>query len=254
MQHAAAQAGVYSGISNHSSIWFGVGTDMVIQKQRFNLSQLESVNLKQGYAFANFESDNYNRRYFPTKGFNIDINGKYIFAGNLETKIEEGSTAGVRGNYYAQAAFSKIFPIGKKVALQWYNKAGYANLKQGNYINLFYLGRNLSYEERAVAFIGLDYMEQLAQRYAFSGFNFQWEPAKGYFLSALFNVGYFELDEFEIVRTEELVTQPAQKEYMSGVGLRAGMLVRQFGPLSFNTEYNFMTENFHVFLTIGYGF
>ncbi len=254
MQHASGQAGVYSGISNHSSLWFGIGADMVIQKQRFNLSQLESVNLKQTYAFANFERDNYNRKYFPTKGFNIDINGKYIFAGNLETKIEGGSTAGVRDNYYVQAAFSKIFPIGKKVALQWYNKAGYANLKQGNYINLFYLGRNLSYEERAVAFIGFDYMEQLAQRYAFSGLNFQWEPAKGYFLSALFNVGYFELDEFEIVRTEELVTQSEQKEYMSGIGLRAGMLVRQFGPISLNTEYNFLTENFHVFLTIGYGF
>ena len=254
LQHASDQLGIYSGISSHSSIWLGWGTEIFVQKEVFSIKELESINLSQNYLFGEYSRDRLDRKYFPTKGYTINAKGKYILGGTLRNRIENIENQSTAENFYAQIDYRHVFSLGEQSTLIWYNNAGYSRIKQGNYINLFSLGNALPTQDHFVEFVGFDYMEQQANRYAFSGLKLQLEPALGYFFSALFNYGYYELDDFNLVQEGELFAKEGRKQRMAGVGLEAGMLVRQFGPLSLRSEYNFFTNNFNTNLKIGYAF
>ncbi|MEM6967383.1 MAG: patatin-like phospholipase family protein, partial [Bacteroidota bacterium] len=169
MQHANDQIGIYSGISSHSSIWLGWGTEVYVQKQVFSTEEFESVNLTQSYLFFEYQRDKLNRKYFPDRGYKIKLDGDYILGGKLRNRVEEVQDERTSGNYYGQFEYTHIFPIGKKTSLHWFNKAGYAQLSRSNFINLFYLGNDLFSQGYHVDFVGYDYMEQLANQYAFSG-------------------------------------------------------------------------------------
>ena len=253
MQHARGRLGFYSGISNHSSLSLGVGSEIYVQNQVFNVDDLEAVNMTQNFVFLNYVRDHLNRKYFPTSGYRIGINADYVFLGKLRERVEMAPAEELSGNYYAQVEFSKLFKVGKKSAIHWTNAVGYASIEEANYINLFYLGRNISYEERFVDFVGLSLSEQLAERYAITGIRYQLELS-GYFLSAMANYAYYEVDEFNVVQAGQSFTKEGKKEDSIGIGLQAGMVVRQFGPLSLTAEYNLITKNFNSYLTIGFAF
>ena len=256
MQHAKDQIGFYSGINTHSSIWLGWGTEIFVQKQVFSIDQSESVNLSQNYFFLEYIRDKLNRKHFSTKGYEIIVKGKYIAGGELRTRVPSVENQSTAGNYYGQIKYNHIFPIGKKekFSVHWTNQAGYAELNENNYINLFYLGNTLPTQDQHVSFTGFGYMEQLANRYAFSGLKLQWEPAYWYFVSGLVNYGYFELDDFDLVQEGEVFNKNAIKSQMFGVGIELGMLFRQFGPMTLTSEYNFDTKNFNTFIRMGYAF
>ena len=156
-----------------------------------------------------------------------------MLGGQLKSRVQNVPDLNVGNDYYAQLEYDQIFSLGKKTSLLWYNRGGYAEIKERNYINLFYLGRKIPYENQHVNFVGFDYMERLAQRYAFSGIRLQFEPRPNKFISLLYNYGYFELDEHDIVEDQLIDTKSAEKGVISGVGAEIGMLVRQFGPLRF---------------------
>ena len=254
MQHAQDQLGFYSGVSSHSSIWLGWGTEIFVQKQVFSIQEFESVNLNQQYVFFKYSRDKLNRKYFSSKGYRINFNGKYVLGGKLKTRIENSENQSTADNYFGQIEYTHVFSLGKKSSLHWFNHGGYAYLQQANYINLFHLGNTLAHQEQFVDFVGFDYMEQLATRYAFTGLKLQIEPSEGYFVSALANYGYFELDEYDLVQEGTLFTKDAQKDQMAGVGVELGMLVRQFGPITLTSEYNFLTKKINTNLKIGYAF
>ena len=254
MQHAYDNIGIYSAISNHSSIWLGWGTEIFIQNQIFSSEEVESVNQSQSYLFFNYKRDKLNRINFPTKGYQISLNGKYLLSGQLRSRIAGVPNLPVDGDYYAQIEYDQIFPIGKKLSLLWYNRGGYAEIQNQNYINLFYLGRKIPYETQHVNFVGFDYLEQLANSYAFSGLRLQFEPSHNKFISLFYNYGYFELDEHDVVEDQLISTKSKKEGSMSGIGLEAGILVRQFGPLRVRGEYNIITKNANAYLTVGYAF
>ena len=254
MQHAYDNLGLFSAISNHSSIWLGWGTEIFIQNQIFSIEEIESVNQSQNYLFLKYKRDKLNRKYFPTQGYQISTRGKYLLGGQLKSRIEGVPNIGVAEDFYAQFEYDQIFSLGKKTSLLWYSRGGYAEIKDRNYINLFYLGRKIPYENQFVNFVGFDYMERLAQRYAFSGLRLQFEPRPNKFISLLYNYGYFELDDYDVVEDQLIYTKSGEKGVMSGIGAEVGMLVRQFGPLRFRGEYNFLTKRANAYLTIGYAF
>lgn len=254
MQHAKDQIGLYSGISTHSSIWLGWGTEVFVQKQVFSINQFESVKLNQNYLFARYSRDKLNRKYFPTSGYKIGFNGKYIIGGKLRNRVEEVQDQSTAENHYAQLEYKQIFHLGKKASLHWFNQAGFSQLRQSNYINLFYLGNTIATQDRFVDVVGFDYMDQLANQYAFSGLKLQWEPSLGYFVSFLASYGAFDLQPFDLVQEGQVISKPGLKENMAGVGIEIGMLVRQFGPLSLNAEYDFFNNEFNTNLKLGYAF
>lgn len=254
MQHAKDQIGLYSGISNHSSIWVGWGTEIFVQKEVFSIKQFEAVNMTQNYLFAKYSKDKLNRKYFSTSGYKINANGKYILGGKLKNRVQDVRDESTAENYYAQLEYKHIFPLNEKASLHWFNQAGFSQLRQSNYINLFYLGNTIATQDRFVDFVGFDYMDQLANRYAFTGFKLQLEPSLGYFVSFLASYGAFGLESFELVQEGEVLTKPKQQENMAGVGIEFGMLVRQFGPLSLTTEYDLFNKRFNTNLKLGYVF
>ncbi|MDG1434981.1 MAG: patatin-like phospholipase family protein [Saprospiraceae bacterium] len=254
MQHAKDQIGLYSGISSHSSIWLGWGTEIYVQKQVFSIDQFESVKLTQNYLFAKYKRDKLNRKHFPTSGYNIGINGKYVLGGKLQNRVEEFQDQSTSENYYAQLEYTQIFHLDKKTSLHWFSQAGFSQLRQNNYINLFYLGNTIATQDRFVDVVGFDYMDQLANQYAFSGLKLQWEPSLGYFISLLASYGSFDLQPFDLVQEGQIFKKSGQKENMAGVGIELGMLVRQFGPLSLTTEYDIINNTFNMNFKMGYAF
>lgn len=254
LQHAMDQIGLYSGISTHSSIWLGWGTEIFVQKEVFSIKEFESVNTTQNYLFAKYSRDKLNRKYFSTSGYKIGLNGKYILGGKLKNRVEEVDNQSTAENYYAQLEYKHVFPLSEKASLHWFNQAGFSQLRQSNYINLFYLGNTIATQDRFVDFVGFDYMDQLANQYAFTGLKLQLEPSLGYFVSFLASYGAFELEPFELVQEGQVFSKPGQKENMAGVGIEFGMLVRQFGPLSLTTEYDIFNNEFNTNLKLGYAF
>jgi NTE family protein len=254
MQHAKNQIGLYSGISTHSSIWLGWGTDIFVQKEVFSIDQFEAVNTTQNYLFAKYSRDKLNRKYFSTSGYKIDFNGKYVLGGKLRNRVQDVQNESTSENYYIQLEYKHIFPLSENTSLHWFNQAGFSQLRQSNYINLFYLGNTIATQDRFVDFVGFDYMDQLANQYAFTGLKLQWEPTLGYFVSFLASYGAFELESFDLVQEGEIVAKPGQKENMAGIGIEVGMLVRQFGPLSLTTEYDLFNHRLNTNLKLGYAF
>ncbi len=253
-RHGKVELDVFSGISKDLSFSLGVSTEYLSQLQKF----LEDLNaskniLRQLSTHAKLTYDTYNRKYFPVQGTNLSVNAKLVLDGTIKNEIETSIEKSVALNSSLQLAFSQVFKIVPEMTLLWYNYAGITQYETADFINLFYLGRNLSYESQFIPFTGYKYMQQPADQYAFSGLKVQVEPFEGKFISINYNLGYFHSPEFVVEENEGQLRILEMEGRMSGAGLELG-LNSTLGPIIFRSEYNFETRLFNFIFQMGFEF
>ena len=170
------------------------------------------------------------------------------------------SFAGIAFSYY----FSKMafIPVEKMVLMGVPNELTdvtnvffhtiNANKKvQAAYYKAFY--EKFGYEANYFTFFGYQYMEKPVSHFAISGLKLQVEPWSGKFISFNFNYGYFKNPVYSFINDVGTNTIEASEDFVAGTGIQLGLLT-SIGPAVFSSEYNFMTNNFNFYLTLGYSF
>jgi len=253
-RHAKVELDLFSGIKKDFSFSLGGSTEYVGQLQKILADFKSSKNsLRQTSLHFKLILDTYNRKYFPTDGTKLYIKGDLVVEGTVKNEFETETERSVAQNKTIQLEFSQVFKLSRRLTLLWSNYGLVSNYKTTDHINIFYLGRNLSYEPRFVAFTGLKYMEQPTDGYGFSGLRLQFEPFDAKFISLDYNFGIFHSPEMIVEENEGELVIPEFEGMMSGAGLEIG-LNSALGPVIFRTEYNFETKFFNFILRLGYTF
>lgn len=253
-RHGKVGLDLFSGIDKDLSFSLGISTEYLNQSQKtFEDFKFSENTLRQTSTHAKLIWDTYNRKYFPTQGTKLFIQGNLVIEGNIKNEIESEPEKSVVQNKSVQLQFSQLFKLSSKLTLLWTNYGAVSDYITTDFINLFYLGRSLSYEAQFVPFTGLKYMEQPADGYGFTGLRLQFEPFDGIFFSADYNLGFFHSPELVVEENDGELIIPEMEGTISGAGVELGLNSR-FGPVIFRTEYNFETKFFNFILQLGFAF
>jgi len=253
-RHGLLRFDVFTGISSKLSVSAGYGLEFISQNKKFFSLDSEKDKLTQQNVYFNINRDTYNRLNFPISGSIFSIKSKLVINGSLTEVNNMTSTAPTDLSYTLTGNFSKVFKLGPKYALHWFNYGGMQDYKNSdNLINLFYVGRSIPYEENYIPFFGYRFMEKPVSHYGISGLKLQVEPWVGKFVSFNFNYGYFKTPTYSFDNNGTSTVIQENEELTAGAGIQLGLLT-SIGPANFSSEYNFRTNNFNFYLTMGYAF
>lgn len=251
---AQARLDIFSGLGLNTTLGVGISAQHhQLSNRFFELDEAEGPRKNQIITHFNFEYDNLNRKYFPTRGSRLQLNSNLVIEGKLRAALDDESKTNTRGNMYHSLAYRKIFRTSSKLTLEWYNHAGYSVYEDPDYLQLFYLGRALPYDNKFIPFAGYNYMERPADRYAFTGLRFQLEPMEAIFAALNVNYGYFRSPSFSYLDDDGHAIFPKEQDSMSGIGLQIGAL-SNFGPISLSSEFSFDTREVNFLFEMGFGF
>lgn len=252
-RHGQLRLDLFSGLRRDLSVSLGISTEFLSQSRKFFDIEEAEVNLRQSSFHFDFGYDTYNRSLFPKRGTQFRLSGKMAFSGRLKTGEDAGFSNSVRLNTYGLLHFNQVFPVSSKVIFQWNNSIGVSRYRATNSINLFYLGRSISYEPTFIAFSGFSYMERPAGRFTLSNLRLQVEVFREKFIALDYNHGYYLVPSFSVLEGEIVRKTEREDGALSGMGLELGAN-SSFGPLVFRTEYNFFTQQFNFLFHLGFYF
>lgn len=253
INHYSTGLDVFTNIGKNAQVSVGIGVERFMQRIKIFEDDTEDLRLNQAILKAGYLRDTYDKASYPSIGSRLSLNGKFAFAGNLIEQLEGNKTTLSNFNKFVRFQFDKIFPISPKLAIRWYNDAGWIDFEKDNYLNLFYLGRAIPDELTHVEFVGLDYAELAVTSYAFSGLKLRIEPKKNIFTAILFNYGRFKANPNIQVIDEETIISEALEDEIIGVGGELGFNT-PLGPGRITAEYNLTETRANFSLHLGYRF
>ena len=231
----------------------GIGTEWYVLSEEFFDPEEDNLRLFQPYLYANFLRDTYDRVHFPKDGSKFSVEAKFGFARNLRL-VESDSTSQIeRTNFSLRMLANKIIRAGEQSAFRLSADAGFISGTENNFLNRFYIGREIPHERTHVEFTGLPYMAVPVTAYALGGIKYRFEWMPDLFASAIVNYGYYQLRDFSVINS--IPTQNVQKENASifGAGIELGWMTL-VGPAIFSAEYNILDERMNYVLHLGYVF
>lgn len=195
-----------------------------------------------GNLFFSFNADTYDKAYFPTSGFRLSLNFKYVFdlTGGERTPFFENVSI-------VTAYFSQNYPLWSKWNL---NTELFQGLTLGPYEPpeqyLFYLGGQSqhNYMPNFISFTGLRFVEETGKNLSLVKLRLRYNYLKNLYASASFNAGLIN---------NNLKNYFIQPNLLTGYGI----------TLSYNSfigpvEISLMGSNQHkgagVFFNLGYWF
>ncbi|MEM9921275.1 MAG: patatin-like phospholipase family protein [Bacteroidota bacterium] len=254
IHHYEARAELLGTLNSRFLAAVGVGWERFSQTETFLDSESQNLRLHQANIYLRLLRDTYDRFHFPREGSHSRLVSKLTFDGSLKTFGDGGQTLPLENlNYFVRAQMNKLFPLGRRFALHWYNDAGAVSLSEDNLLSLFYLGRNIPNQWSQVNFVGLDYMQQPASSYVITGLKFRMEPARDYFASLMVNYGYFDVAPFEFTQPGSETFVQADSGHLFGAGIELGVMTR-IGPAWFRSEMNLLDPSVNFVLHLGYLF
>jgi len=256
--HYDLRMDLFTSFNNSSLLKIGIGLEQFSQRQAVFESDSEAVRQSQSVSYLSFLRDTYDRQQFPREGSYLSITSKVAIAGRLTypTDLVERGTLN-RFDKHARLQFSKLFPLGERLAIEWYNDAGgvlFKNKEEAyNHLQLFYLGRSIPEEYSYVEFVGLDYMELPVSSYWFSGVRLRAEVKENIYGSLLFNYGQYKAKAYDRIIEGLFEAIPEQDGNILGAGLELGF-VSPLGPGRLSAEYNLKESRVNFALHLGYLF
>lgn len=256
--HYDLRMDLFTSFNNSSLLKIGLGLEQFSQRKLLFDSDAEMVRQNQSVSHLTFLRDTYDRQHFPREGSYLSISGKLAIAGSLTFSpelIESGTLN--RFDNQARIQFSKLFPFGEHLAVEWYNDAGAVRFKSRedsyNHLQLFYLGRSIPEEDRFVEFVGLDYMELPVSSYWLSGVKLRAEVKENIYGSFIFNYGQYKAQTYDRIVEKVVESIPEQTDNIIGAGLELGF-VSPLGPGRLSAEYNLKESRVNFALHLGYLF
>lgn len=257
MFHYDLSLELFSSFGNSSLLSYGLSLERFAQRNSFLNSDTEVIGTSQFNAYLGYLWDTYDRQQYPREGIYFSLLGRQSLGAtnNYSFAVEENSLSTFRRS--AQFQFSKIFPIGDRLAVQWYNGAGIVEYREkdlpNHFLNLFYLGRSIPEETSHIEFYGLDYMELPVSSYWLTGLRGRAEVFDNVYGSLLVNYGQYKAEAYQRIIDEEAEFIPTTTGDILGLGIEVGF-VSPLGPGRFSTEYNLTEGRVNFALHLGYFF
>lgn len=254
IHHYESRVDIFSDIKNRWLVKIGTGWERYSQASTFFDPDTEDLRLSQFNGYFSLKRDTYDRLHFPRKGSNSSLDMKFSFGGSLKEFSMSTTLTNTELNALIRAHFNKIFPLGRRIALEWGVDGGALSYANNNLLNLFYLGRSIPHENNFVEFVGFDYMEQPATAYVFSGLKFRFEPKTNFFISTTVNYGYYDVQDFlAVIEEGTIIERLSDTDNILGIGLELGAMT-PLGPMQLRSEYNVLTKKPNFALHLGYVF
>lgn len=257
MTHYELRLDLFTSFNNSSLLSGGIGLERYAQRDKFFEGSTESLAIVQQTIYAKYLRDTYDRAHYPREGSYLSIDGKLALSSSLKFPFDVQEIGINSFNKLARIQFSKIFPVGEIMAIEWYTDAGAVEFQKsetGNsFLNLFFLGRSIPEELSHIEFVGLDYMEIPVSSYWLSGIRWRTELKEDFFASILLNYGQYKAKEYERIFDNTFDAVPDIEGDILGYGLEIGF-VSPLGPGRFATEYNLLEKRFNFAFHLGYVF
>ncbi|MCB0638977.1 MAG: patatin-like phospholipase family protein [Lewinella sp.] len=242
-----------SGLGEAWHLSFGLGLEHLAQHPRFITLGDGEAQLNQWYGFFQLLRDRYDRTYFPTRGSQLRLWGRYTFSGELQTFGEEESRQDLRNNVLLAARYHRVVPLHRRWWLDLRAGLGVVNYRERHLLNLFYLGREMPGQYRTFELYGLRLMEQPSSGFGYGGLQLRTEIGQRNFIGLGYNWGYYVLSDYGFISEGGNFQEPETKGYFQGVGLELGSLTT-LGPLRLTVEYNPDRRRMNYSFYAGYRF
>lgn len=253
-RHYEGRFNVFSDIRNRWLVKLGAGWERYAQARDLFAADSEDLSLQQGNLYFDLKRDTYDRLHFPREGSTALLSAKFSFGGSLKETQSDTTLINNELNGLVRAYFNRVFPVSKRFAVEWGVDSGISAYANNNFLNLFYLGRGISYENNFVEFAGFDYMERPVTAYVFSAVKLRFEPKQDIFASAIINYGYYDVKNFLRAGSTGMMQEgTSSRDRIFGTGVELGAMT-VFGPVKFDAQYNFRTRLPNFALHIGYVF
>ncbi|MEM6320981.1 MAG: patatin-like phospholipase family protein [Bacteroidota bacterium] len=253
INHYSVGMDLFKSLSRHTKVGVGIGLERYAQRVKIFEKSTEELQLNQAITTIGFVRDNRDRPLFPTEGSLLSLDGKLAFAGNFEEPIINRQTDLGSINKMLRFQFRKVFSLKPKFAVEWDTDAGWIGAEQDNFLNLFYLGREVPGELTHTEFIGLDYAELAVTAYALSRIKLRFQPKPNVYTSLMFNYGQYQADSYlRVVEEESNITESLDNDIM-GLGGELGFIT-PLGPGRVTAEYNLLENRTNFSLHLGYAF
>ncbi len=257
MTHYELRLDLFTSFNNSSLLSGGIGLERYSQRDKFFEGGTESLAITQQTIYARYLRDTYDREHYPREGSFLAIDGKLALSSSLKFPFDVQEIGINSFNKLARIQFSKIFPVDKSMAIEWYVDAGAVAFQKtetsNSFLNLFFLGRSIPEELSHVEFVGLDYMELPVSSYWLSGVRWRTELKEDAFASLLLNYGQYRAKEYDRIFDNTFDAVPDIEGDILGVGLEIGV-ISPLGPGRFATEYNLLEKRFNFAFHLGYVF
>lgn len=257
MYHYKAQLNLFTSFKNSSLVSAEIGIERFAKRDEIFNRRTEDLGLNQMFVGARYIHDTYDRSAFPKKGSYFEFEGRLPLSTEFRFPDEISINDLSSFRLFSKITYSKILKINDKFSIKLNGGAGYvefeSDLVSNNFLNMFYLGRQIPEESSHVEFVGLDYMEIPASEYWMVGTKLRAELFNNIFTSLLFNYGQYRARNFSIVNDNLVSNIPTQIDQIYGTGLELGF-VTPIGPGRLAAEYNLRDGNTNYMLHLGYRF
>ena len=207
--------------------------------------------------YLHYFFNNEDQTDFPRKGWNINLIGKCIMYDGVFKDAYN------RPMFSVMADVRKSFPIGQRHAVR-IGAVGAARLGDDmlNNEELFFIGgqSKMHYVNNIISFSGLPFLSIYTEYAAFAKTAWQWNFYKNFYGVASCDAGYFKnlmMMDFEQLLYEAFDNKFDNwfepKNFVMGAGLTLGVKT-MFGPIELELSKSNITDDFTLFVNVGYWF
>lgn len=151
-------------------------------------------------SFAFLRLDTFNKKIFPTKGFNIDLNAKWYMYSDRNEDLDEFSEGSGSFQQFSQVngSFSSVFDIKNKLTFQYFLDAGYTFGDEDSQVFDYRLGGyNKNFINNFKPFYGYEIGALTNQSFIKGALDIRYQVLKKHYVSAVVNFARVEENAFD---------------------------------------------------------
>jgi NTE family protein len=242
------------GYNFNSNNKIGVNVSYQISKAKFKngseyVDNISRINENGGMLTGYYKHNNYNKQFYPNKGFALDFNvnignsfDRKITTIDPDTSVETDTTFSYGKFYQIQLKYRQLIKLGSKSSLQPYAQIGFS-LEEVSIFNKFNLG-GYSRQERInnINMLGSTPYSYPTDNYIMLGLDFQYEVINNLYINLLSNATIFEIFDYgnnEFI-DEDSYSVGLTLGYMSPLGpIDAGVSINDYGSHYWHVNIGF---------------
>lgn len=230
----------------------GAGTRWEYLRYRPDLSpniELEG-NTKQFNSFIYYGLNSLNRKQYPTRGAQIELEGGVVYQQNPDFRVRLGGTELPIDSLLKFGDYQRVLlkmnyyiPIGRYSALNLNGYAGFNFNYDQSIINDFLIGGLTDFTRNQIPFVGLYDGEVTTSSVTSIQLGYQYEMFRNLFIIPKASVALYDLNN----------ASSTKYNYLSGYGMTLGYSTR-LGPLEASVMYSDQARILKAYVNLGFHF
>ncbi len=213
-----------------------------ISSIRSHVSPIEFNNIDNRFLniYALLKMDTYNDAWFPSKGFQFFVTGKYVF--DYESLL---NINGSKPFSFLKVDYNQVIPLSRKLVLS--TRVNVGTTVGDSIPNPYYFymgGAGQNYKKGAIRFVGLKTMQKYDLNAIIGAAELRYEFVHNHFFTLIYNLG-------SVFPTYHNLTY--LHDYISGIGIRYGYK-SVIGPVELTLSASTANKMIQPYLNVGFWF